>query len=199
MPRMVIGIGNPGRAYEGTRHNVGFVVVDRLAERLGVELAKKAFEARYAFHGIGGDQVVLVKPQTYVNLSGEAVRGFCEYYKIAPDESLAVCDDMNLPVGKLRLRRGGSSGGHKGLDSMIRLLGTDAFPRLRIGVGSPPPFMEGADYVLGRPAGEERQQLDEAIGRAADAVSVWLAEGIEAAMNRFNVKDGKDKDKEGEL
>ncbi len=189
-----MGIGNPGRQYERTRHNVGFWVVDRLCERAGVELRKKGFEARYAYvsSGPGGEPACFAEPQTYVNLTGEAVRGLADFYKVAPEGVLVVCDDLNLPVGKLRIRRDGSSGGHKGLDSVIRALGTNAFPRLRIGIGQAPPFMDSADYVLAPPAKEEREALDEAVKRAVEAVEMWLADGVERAMARYNAKDAKD-------
>lgn len=189
MPRLVVGLGNPGKEYEKTRHNIGFLVVDRCCARRGIEPAKKAFEARYAFHGIGREQAAFVKPQTYMNVSGEAVRGFAEFYKVEPKDILVVCDDIALPCGQLRLRAGGSSGGQKGLESIIALLGgTQSFPRLRIGIGAPPPYMDAADYVLGKFSEEERPLVEAAVERAADAVQVWFEDGIERAMNRFNAR-----------
>jgi PTH1 family peptidyl-tRNA hydrolase len=178
---------------------VGFWVVDRLCERAGVELKKKAFDARYAFAGTGKGLVCYVRPLTYVNLTGEAVRGFAEYYEVEPAEVLVVTDDLNLPVGKLRMRRDGSSGGHKGLDSVIRCLGTSAFPRLRIGIGQPPPPQDAADYVLVAPPPAEREALEAAVGAAADAVDLWIAAGIEAAMAKVNpppAKEAKDTSKD---
>jgi len=191
MPRLVFGLGNPGKEYERTRHNVGFLVVDRLAARYGVEVGKKGFGARYAFvqgAAARGDQVGLVKPQTYMNVSGEAVRAFADFYKVSPEEILVVCDDLALPCGQLRLRASGSSGGQKGLESIIRCLGTQSFPRLRVGISSPPPYMDAADYVLGRFGEEERPLVEAAVERAADAVRVWLLDGIERAMSLFNAR-----------
>jgi PTH1 family peptidyl-tRNA hydrolase len=192
----VVGLGNPGKKYDKTRHNIGFLVVDRCCERRGVEPSKKAFEGRYAFHGIGRGQVGFVKPQTFMNLSGESVRGFSDFYKVEPADILVVCDDLALPCGQLRLRASGSSGGQKGLEDLIRHLGTQAFPRLRVGIGTPPPYMDAADYVLGQFAEEERPLIEAAVDRAADAVRVWLEDGIERAMNRFNAKPEPAKKKE---
>lgn len=188
--RLVVGLGNPGKQYEKTRHNVGFLVVDRCCARAGVEPTKKSFEARYAFAGIGREQVGYVKPLTYMNESGIAVRGFLDFYKVDPGEVLVVCDDLALPCGQLRLRASGSSGGQKGLESIIRHLGTQAFPRLRLGIGAAPPYMDAADYVLGQFAEEERPLMEAAVERAADAVRVWLDSGIDRAMNVFNTKPG---------
>jgi PTH1 family peptidyl-tRNA hydrolase len=187
----VVGLGNPGKKYDKTRHNVGFLVVDRCCARLGVEPEKKAYEARYAFvqrAAAGGEQVGFVKPQTYMNDSGMSVVGFAGFYKVEPQDILVVCDDIALPCGQLRLRASGSSGGQKGLDSIIRLLGTQGFPRLRVGIGSPPAYMDAADYVLGQFAEEERPLIEAAVDRAADAVRAWLEDGIERAMSRFNAK-----------
>jgi PTH1 family peptidyl-tRNA hydrolase len=192
--RLVVGLGNPGKQYERTRHNVGWMVVDRCCERRGIEPAKKSFEARYAFHGVGREQVAFVKPLTYMNLSGEAVRAFADFYKVAPEEILVVCDDMALPLGQLRIRAGGSSGGQKGLESTIRMLGTDRFPRLRVGIGAPPPYMDAADWVLGKLAGDEAKTIAEAVEKAADAVDCWLREGVEKAQQRFNAREKKEMD-----
>jgi peptidyl-tRNA hydrolase, PTH1 family len=191
MPRLVVGLGNPGKKYEKTRHNVGFLVVDRCCERHGVDPSKKAFEARYAFAhaaAAGGDQAGFVKPQTYMNESGTAVRGFADFYKVEAKDILVVCDDLALPFGQLRIRSGGSSGGQKGLESIIRHLGTQGFPRLRVGIGAPPPFMDAADWVLGQLSEDERSQMQAAVERAADAVRVWLLEGVEKAASKFNAK-----------
>lgn len=190
--RLVVGLGNPGKKYERTRHNVGFLVVDRCCARAGVDPSKKSFEARYAFAGIGRGQVGYVKPLTYMNESGVAVRGFCDFYKVDPVDVLVVCDDLALPCGRLRLRAGGSSGGQKGLESIIRHLGTQQFPRLRVGIGAAPLFMDAADYVLGQFAEEERAPMESAVERAADAVRAWLDAGIERAMAAFNAKAAED-------
>src|SRR5437870_3190804 len=146
------------------------MVVDRCCARLGVEPSKKSFESRYTFvHGAaaGGDQAGFVKPQTYMNVSGEAVRGFSDFYKVGASDILVVCDDLALPCGQLRLRAGGSSGGQKGLESVIAHLGTQQFPRLRVGIGAAPPYMDAADYVLGQFGGEERPLIEAAVERAA--------------------------------
>ena len=191
MPRLVVGLGNPGKKYERTRHNVGFLVVDRCCARHGVEAEKKAHEARYAFvqrAAAGGDQVGFVKPQTYMNESGFSVVGFAGFYKVEPKDILVVCDDLALPVGQLRLRASGSSGGQKGLESIIRQLGRQDFPRLRVGIGAAPSYMDAADYVLGQFGEEERPLIEAAVDRAADAVRAWLEDGIERAMSRFNAK-----------
>ncbi len=186
--RLVVGLGNPGKQYERTRHNVGFRVVDRCCARRGIEADRKKMEARCAFFGIGREQVGFLKPQTYMNESGVAVRRFVEFYKVAPEDVLVVCDDMALPLGQLRLRAGGSSGGQKGLESIIRHLGTDQFPRLRVGIGARPEFMDGADWVLGRFAPEEEEAVAAAVERAADAVDSWLRDGVEKTQARFNVR-----------
>lgn len=186
--RLVVGLGNPGKQYEKTRHNIGWMVVDRCCARRGIEPTRKAHEARYAVYGIGREQTVFMKPLTYMNLSGQAIRAFVDFYQIEPADVLVVCDDLALPVGQLRLRAGGSSGGQKGLESTIRHLGTDRFPRLRVGIGAPPPYMDAADYVLGRFAGEDEQKIAEAIERAADAVNMWIREGVEATQAKFNVR-----------
>ncbi|GIW70982.1 MAG: peptidyl-tRNA hydrolase [Planctomycetota bacterium] len=186
MARLVVGLGNPGRRYARTRHNVGFRVLERLAERWGVALARRRFEGLYAVAATPQGQVVLLAPQTYMNESGRAVAAYARYYKVEPAQTLVVSDDIALPFGTLRLRAAGSAGGQKGLASVIAALGTEAFPRLRIGIGAPPPPMEAADYVLAPFAEEEERLLPEVIERAADCVQCWLAEGIDRAMSRFN-------------
>lgn len=196
MPYLVVGLGNPGKQYAGTRHNIGYRVVDRCLERLGVEAAKRSFESRYAFvqrAAAGGEQAAFVKPETYMNLSGEAVRGFADFYKVEPARILVVCDDLALPCGQLRLRGGGGTGGQKGLESIVRCLGTESFPRLRVGIGAPPAFMDAADYVLGQFGEEERPLVEASLDRAADAVRVWLFDGLEKAMNSFNVDPEEEK------
>jgi len=185
-PRLVIGLGNPGGEYLATRHNVGFEVVDLLAERAGVKLRRGRFRCLQAEARIAGERVILIQPRTYMNRSGVTVRGAVNHYKTPLSRLLVVCDDVHLPPGGIRLRRTGSAGRHNGLISIIQALGSQDFPRLRIGVGEPPPYMNQVDYVLGRFEPQEREEVAAAIARAAEAVEVWLAEGIEAAMNRFN-------------
>ena len=184
---LVVGLGNVGEKYEGTRHNVGFQVLDELAERAGVPVQRLKFRALTNTARLGGTQVLLMKPVTYMNLSGEAVGPASSFYKIPPERILILSDDVALPVGKLRLRRGGSAGGHNGLKSIIQHLGTDQFPRLKIGVGEKPhPDYDMADWVLGKFSGEDRKAMDAAVQRGADAVECLLEQGIDKAMGRYN-------------
>jgi PTH1 family peptidyl-tRNA hydrolase len=185
--KLVFGLGNPGRSYARTRHNVGYLVIDRLCARRGVEADKRQFEAVLALVGQGEDKVGLIKPETYMNLSGRAIRALAGYYRAEPEDLLVVCDDLALPPGRLRLRGSGSSGGQKGLESAIASLGTQAFARLRLGIGQAPPVMDAADYVLGRFGEDEVPLIAAAVERAADCVECWLARGLDEAMRIFNV------------
>ncbi len=185
--KVVLGIGNPGREYAATRHNVGFRVIDRVAASLAVEVRKRKFKGLLGEGSSGGERVLLVKPQTFVNLSGECARAVLDYFGAEVDSLLVVTDDVNLSLGRLRCRSGGSSGGHNGLESMVQHLGTRDFARLRVGVGRPETEAgELADHVLGRFSEQERQAADQAESRAADAVLVWARSGIEECQNRFN-------------
>ena len=184
---LVVGLGNIGDQYEGTRHNVGFQVVDELAERAGLPVQKLKYRALTNTAQVGGEKVLLMKPVTFMNLSGEAVRPAADFYKISPDHVLVLSDDVALPVGKLRVRRGGSAGGHNGLKDLIRHLGTDQFPRIKIGVGEKPhPDYDMADWVLGKFQGEDKKIIDQAVKRAADAVELLLSQGVDKAMSRYN-------------
>ena len=184
---LIAGLGNPDRQYEGTRHNVGFRVADELAERAGVPVQRLKYRALTGQAEIGGARVLLMKPVTFMNLSGEAVRPAADFYKVPADHILVLSDDVSLPVGKLRIRRGGSAGGHNGLKNIIQHLGTDQFPRVKVGVGEKPhPDYDMADWVLGKFQGEDRKAIDQAVQRAADAVECLLREGPERAMSRFN-------------
>ena len=184
---LIVGLGNPGEKYERTRHNVGFLVVDALAERLGVPVQKLKHRALTNTVRLAGQKALLLKPVTFMNLSGEAVGDAARFYKLPPERVLVISDDTALPLGKLRLRKGGSAGGHNGLKSIIQHLGTDQFPRLRLGVGEKPhPDYDMADWVLGRLQGEDWKAMEAAVDRAADAVEHVLAHGVDAAMNRFN-------------
>ena len=185
--RVVVGLGNPGRKYEGTRHNVGFDVLGELSRRLAVEAPRKKFDAELAETRTLGVRLFLMAPQTFMNLSGRAVQQVVKFYQLLPEQLLVVCDDLNLPVGKLRLRKTGSAGGQKGLADILRQLSTEAVPRLRIGIGSPPSEMATPDFVLGAISRDERDAMNMAIQSAASAVELWARSGIEAAMNRFNV------------
>ena len=184
---LVVGLGNPGEKYENTRHNVGFLTVDQLADRAGVPVQKLKHRALTNTAEVGGVRVLLMKPVTYMNLSGEAVGEAARFYKIPPDHVLVISDDVSLPLGKLRIRKGGSAGGHNGLKSIIQHLGTDQFPRVKIGVGEKPhPDYDMADWVLGKFAGEDLKTITQAIQRAGKAAECYIHDGPDQAMNRFN-------------
>ena len=184
---LVVGLGNPGSKYEWTRHNMGFLVVDELAERLSIPVQRLKFKALTNTAVLGGKSVLLMKPTTYMNLSGEAVGQAARFYKIPPERVLVISDDVALPQGKLRVRRSGSAGGHNGLKNIISHLGTDQFPRIKVGVGQKPsPDSDMVNWVLGTFAGQDRKVMEETIGRAADAVTVLLQHGIDQAMASYN-------------
>jgi PTH1 family peptidyl-tRNA hydrolase len=183
--KLIVGLGNPGKEYQGTRHNVGFEVIDTLARRHGIRLRKRLCKALIGEGTIGGEHVTLAKPLTFMNLSGEAVAELAHRYRLETQDIIVITDDVNLPLGRLRIRTRGSSGGHKGLRSIIQSIGSEDFPRIRIGIGQPEQT-NMVDFVLSRFSRSERRIVREAIERAADAVEVILAEGIEQAMNRFN-------------
>ena len=183
--KLVVGLGNPGRKYADTRHNVGFMVIDRLARRSGIEVTKRQCSALVGLGSIGRARVCLAKPQTYMNLSGEAVACLLRFYKISTADLLVIYDDRDLPPGKIRLRERGSAGGHRGMESIIGMLGTSDFPRLRVGIGRPAEI-DAMDHVLGGFSAEERPLMEDALDRAAEAVECVFTEGLVAAMNRFN-------------
>ena len=184
---VIAGLGNPGREYEGTRHNVGFMTLDALADKYNIDVREKAFKGLIGKGMIEGNKVILVKPQTYMNLSGESVGEAARFYKVPADHVLVISDDVSLPVGRLRIRKSGSAGGHNGLKNIIQHLGTDAFPRIKVGVGMPDhPDHEMIDWVIGKPQGEEAKTLRAALDRAADAALSVIDEGPDRAMNRFN-------------
>ena len=186
--KVVCGIGNPGSRYEGTRHNVGFVVVDLLAERHGAPTFRSRFDARVAEARLGPERFLLIKPRTYVNESGRALRQALDWYGATPEDTLVVVDDFNLPLGSLRARRGGSSGGHRGLESVAAHFGGSNYPRLRLGIGSERRRNDNKDFVLSAFDVAEREAVDELRERAADAVEVWLRDGIERCMGVCNAK-----------
>jgi PTH1 family peptidyl-tRNA hydrolase len=183
--KVVVGLGNPGRQYAGTRHNVGFAVVDLLAEGARGGRFQDRFQARVAEVEEPPHKLLLVKPQTFMNLSGRCVRQVVDFYKVAPEDLLVVCDDFNLPLGKLRVRPRGTHGGHNGLRDIQAHLGTTEYARLRIGVGAPEGD-DAVDYVLGRFRPAERAVIDEAVREAAQAVLVWVHRGIADCMNEYN-------------
>ena len=200
--RLVVGLGNPGREFVGTRHNIGFEVIDRLAVRLGLASGADEFDrlARSKFDGLamdgatsltagGSEKVLLLKPLTYMNLSGRSVQSAMAFYQLSPNDVMVVLDDLALSCGRIRLRPGGSSGGHNGLKDIERALATADYPRLRLGIDAPPPRVPGGDYVLGRFTEAQRTLIDPAIDRAASAVLTWIENGMQTAMNRFNAED----------
>jgi PTH1 family peptidyl-tRNA hydrolase len=183
--KLVVGLGNPGSKYQGTRHNIGFELIDRLAHGgIDSSFARK-FDGLLAEIEIDFRRVLLLKPDTFMNLSGRSVSQAVRFFKFSPADLLVVCDDLNLPLGKLRLRPGGSDGGQKGLRDIASHLGTDQFPRLRIGLGDRD-NTDASDYVLSRFRNSERPIIEDALILASQAVAVWVSQGIDAAMNRFN-------------
>jgi len=183
---LVVGLGNPGRKHARNRHNVGFMTVDRLAQRHGLAFARQKGRAKIVEGAIAGQRTLLAKPQTYMNLSGEPVAQLARFFKIPLEHMLVVYDDLDLPLARLRLRPDGGSGGHKGLKSIIERLGTQAFPRLRIGIGRPV-HGDPVDYVLQDFTADEWIDMDVVLDRAVAAVEHWLVHGMDAAMNVFNV------------
>ena len=184
---LLVCLGNPGDKYEGTRHNVGFMVADEVAERRNAPIQRLRFKALTNILTIAGEKVLVMEPITYMNLSGEAVRPAADFYRIPPDHVLVVSDDTALALGRLRIRTKGSAGGHNGLKSIIQHLGTDQFPRLRVGVGEKPhPDYDMADWVLGKFTGEDKKTITAAVKRAADAIECILDEGIDRGMGKFN-------------
>ncbi|MFZ5639767.1 MAG: aminoacyl-tRNA hydrolase [Bacillota bacterium] len=184
---LVVGLGNPGKEYAATRHNVGFMVVDRFAEEHGIMVEKSKFKSLIGEGHVGTEKIILAKPQTYMNLSGEAVLDIVNFYKIPPENVIVIVDDMDLPAGKVRLRVKGGSGGHNGLKSIIYQLQTEDFPRLRIGIGKPAPERQAVGFVLGRFSDEEKELTQEAINKAAAAIKEIIKSGAERAMNRVNI------------
>jgi PTH1 family peptidyl-tRNA hydrolase len=184
--KLVVGLGNPGRRYRGTRHNVGYDVLAEVARRYGTTGVKAKFHGELVEAQIAGERALLLSPLTFMNRSGTSVQEAKGFYKIPPQDVLVVCDDLNLPLAKLRVRPQGSSGGQKGLEDIIRRLGTEDFGRLRIGIAVPPDGWDWADWVLSKFAKDEKEEIEQAVCRAADAVALWAQEGIEACMNRYN-------------
>ena len=186
---IIAGLGNPTLRYEGTRHNVGFEVIDTLAVKYNIAVETRKSRALIGKGIIAGQKVILVKPQTYMNLSGESIGALADYYKIDEEkELLVIYDDVSLDVGQLRIRRKGSAGGHNGIKNIIAHLGTDVFPRIKVGVGEKPKGYDLADYVLGHFSGEDREIMQESYRKAADAVEMILEGDLSGAMNTYNKK-----------
>ena len=184
---IIVGLGNPGREYENTRHNVGFMTLDQLAKAGGIDILEKKHKALIGKGMIDGKKVVLAKPMTYMNLSGESVRELVDFYKIDETaELIIISDDVSLPPGQLRVRKKGSAGGHNGLKNIIQHLGHDQFIRLRMGVGEKPAAYDMKDYVLGHFTGDDKKLIDEAAKRGADCIRMIMEQGPDAAMNSFN-------------
>jgi len=192
--RLVVGLGNPGSEFTGTRHNVGWEVLDELASRLGWIGKPKEFmaQSRRKFQGLaldgqlGSEKVLLLKPLTYMNLSGRSVQEAMAFYQLSPEHLMVVLDDLALPCGKIRIRPGGSSGGHNGLKDIERALATSQYPRLRLGIDAPPQRIPGRDYVLGAFSAPQRELMNESVDRAALAIKTWIERGLNTAMNEYN-------------
>jgi len=184
---LLVCLGNPGKDYESTRHNIGFMAADELARRENIKINKLRYRALTGEIKTDSQRVLVIKPQTYMNLSGESVKLAGGFYKIPPDHVLVISDDVALPLGKLRVRAGGSAGGHNGLKNIIAHLGTDQFPRIRVGVGAPVHPEDGmVDWVIGRFSAQERKVVEEAVGRAVDAALCVIEKGVQEAQNRYN-------------
>ena len=189
---LIVGLGNPGRQYEATRHNMGFDVIDKLVEEYNIPQSGVKFNAMYGKGRIEGQPVILMKPLSYMNLSGGPVRDMANYFKIDPEtEMIVIYDDIDLEPGQLRIRKKGSAGGHNGIKDIIRRLGTEKFIRIRVGVGAKPKDWDLADFVLGHFSDSDRKLVDEGINDAAEAVEMILSEGVDAAMNKYNRKKPK--------
>lgn len=190
---VIAGLGNPKKEYENTRHNIGFAVIDMLAERHNIRINEAKHKGLLGRGYVNGEKVILVKPLTYMNLSGECIREVLDYYKVDPKENLIVIhDDISLEPGNLRIRKKGSAGGHNGLKNIILHLGHDTFQRIKVGVGEKPEGYDLADYVLGHFSGTEKKIMEETAQKACDAVEVMMKDGPDAAMNRFNSKSKKE-------
>lgn len=184
--KVVVGLGNPGSQYTGTRHNIGFDVVDLLAQMWQAEKPQQKFQGQIQQAATDGHKVLLVKPLTFMNRSGECVQPLLRFFQVPPEDLVVVCDDMNLPLGRLRWRAGGSSGGQKGLADILQRLGTEQVPRLRVGIGRPPDQMDPVNWVLAKFRPDQRQQVQQSLASSADSVQDWVSKGLTEVMNRYN-------------
>lgn len=185
---IIAGLGNPTKEYDKTRHNVGFLAIDALADKYHIDVSEKKHKALCGRGAIEGQKVVLMKPQTFMNLSGESIRAAVDFYKVDPEDIIIIYDDISLEPGQLRIRLKGSAGGHNGIKNIIAHLGTQEFPRIKVGIGAKPPRMDLADYVLSRFSRGEQKLMDDAFKEAADAAVMMMTDGAERAMNHFNTK-----------
>lgn len=185
---IIAGLGNPTKEYDKTRHNVGFLAIDALADKYHIDVSEKKHKALCGRGAIEGQKVVLMKPQTFMNLSGESIRAAVDFYKVDPEDIIIIYDDISLEPGQLRIRLKGSAGGHNGIKNIIAHLGTQEFPRIKVGIGAKPPRMDLADYVLSRFSQGEQKLMDDAFKEAADAAVMMMTDGAERAMNHFNTK-----------
>lgn len=184
--KCIIGLGNPGRKYQKTRHNVGFMVIEELLKRNGWSLDKKKFNGHYSIEIVNQEKVILLQPQTYMNLSGNSVQSLMDFYQIEPEDILVIYDDLDLPTGKIRLRQTGGHGGHNGMRSIIQSIGTKQFNRIRIGIDRPRPGVQVVDYVLGNFPKSDAALVQESIQRSADACEAWLDKPFQDVMNAYN-------------
>ena len=186
--KLIVGLGNPGREYAGTRHNIGFGVIARLSDEYRIPLNSKEHKAVCGKGFIEGEKVILAQPQTFMNLSGESVRSIADYYKIEPEDIIVAYDDIDLEVGQIRVRRKGSAGGHNGIKNIISHLGTNEFPRVKVGVGAKPQGGDLVNHVLGHFSKEDEKKIDEVLDEAVAAVETIVTQDVDVAMNRFNAK-----------
>lgn len=186
--KLVVGLGNPGRQYEKTRHNIGFEVIDYIADHYSIPLDKAKFKGIFGMGNVDGEKIILLKPLTYMNLSGESIRPLMDYYNIEPEDLVVIYDDLDLPVGRIRLRQKGSSGGHNGIKSTIAHVGTEKFNRIRVGIDRPTNGMTITDYVLGRFTKEENDKLELVVKKCADACIEWMHEPFLQVMNKYNIQ-----------
>ncbi|MFC0274267.1 aminoacyl-tRNA hydrolase [Metabacillus herbersteinensis] len=184
--KLIIGLGNPGKQYESTRHNIGFIIIDQLSKSLNIPLDRTKFNGLYGMGHISGEKVILLKPLTYMNLSGECIRPLMDYYEIENHDIAVIYDDLDLPTGKIRLREKGSAGGHNGIKSMIQHLGTPGFNRVRVGIDRPTNGMKVPDYVLGRFGDDELIHIKKAIEQSSNACEKWISSPFIQVMNEFN-------------